>query len=454
MKTKTVFICRECGNETPKWNGKCPACGAWNSLEEMSVQATKKSSRAADVLEASRRGEISPITEIALADEIRFDTGMEELNRVLGGGAVSGSLVLVGGEPGIGKSTILLQICSNLCCKSKVLYISGEESQRQLKLRAERLGVNPDSLYVYAGTDMDDIISVAERLKPEIMIIDSIQTVYKSDISSTPGSVAQVRECTLSCMELAKGKNITVFVVGHVNKDGYIAGPKVLEHMVDCVLYFEGDKNMSYRILRAAKNRYGSTNEIGVFEMRDKGLLEVKNPSAALLDGRPCDVPGTCVACVMEGSRPILAEIQALVAQTAYGTPRRMSSGVDYNRATLLLAVLEKRAGFKLGNYDAYINVIGGLKIDETSADLPTLLAVASAAKDKPLPSDFAAFGEIGLTGEIRAVSSAQQRLNEIRRLGFTHCIMPHQNSRDIVVPDGLDVIFAKNIREAIALLF
>ncbi len=452
MKTKTVFICKDCGNETPKWNGKCPACGAWNTLEEMSVQVKKGT--ATQQSSSIKRGEISLITEIAVNDEIRFDTGMEELNRVLGGGAVKGSLVLVGGEPGIGKSTILLQICRELCCKSKVLYISGEESQRQLKLRAERLGVNPESLYVYAGTDMDDIASVTEQVKPEVMIIDSIQTVYKSDLSSTPGSIAQVRECTMSCMEIAKGKNITVFVVGHVNKDGYIAGPKVLEHMVDCVLYFEGDKNMSYRILRAAKNRYGSTNEIGVFEMRDKGLVEVKNPSAALLDGRPCDVPGTCVACVMEGSRPILAEIQALVTATAYGTPRRMSSGIDYNRATLLLAVLEKRAGFKMGNYDAYINVIGGLKIEETSSDLPTLLAIASAAKDKPLPCDLAAFGEIGLTGEIRSVSAAQQRLNEIKRLGFTRCIMPAQNSRDIIVPDGLEVIFAKNIREAISVLF
>ena len=452
MKTKTVFICKDCGNETPKWNGKCPACGAWNTLEEMSVQVKKGT--ATQQSSSIKRGEISLITEIAVNDEIRFDTGMEELNRVLGGGAVKGSLVLVGGEPGIGKSTILLQICRELCCKSKVLYISGEESQRQLKLRAERLGVNPESLYVYAGTDMDDIASVTEQVKPEVMIIDSIQTVYKSDLSSTPGSIAQVRECTMSCMEIAKGKNITVFVVGHVNKDGYIAGPKVLEHMVDCVLYFEGDKNMSYRILRAAKNRYGSTNEIGVFEMRDRGLVEVKNPSAALLDGRPCDVPGTCVACVMEGSRPILAEIQALVTATAYGTPRRMSSGIDYNRATLLLAVLEKRAGFKMGNYDAYINVIGGLKIEETSSDLPTLLAIASAAKDKPLPCDLAAFGEIGLTGEIRSVSAAQQRLNEIKRLGFTRCIMPAQNSRDIIVPDGLEVIFAKNIREAISVLF
>lgn len=448
MKQKTVFVCTECGNETAKWNGKCPACGAWNTLEEVTVSSKSAGKERSS---KNREGALSRITEIDVTDELRFDTGMEELNRVLGGGAVSGSLVLVGGEPGIGKSTILLQICANLCNKSKVLYISGEESPRQLKLRAERLCVNNENLYVYAGTDMDDIFSTTERISPEIMIVDSIQTIYKSDLPSTPGSVSQVRECTMTLMELAKRKNITVFVVGHVNKDGYIAGPKVLEHMVDCVLYFEGDKNISYRILRAAKNRFGSTNEIGVFEMCDKGLKEVKNPSAALLDGRPTEVPGTCVACVMEGTRPILAEIQALVTSTAYGTARRMSSGLDYNRSALLLAVLEKRAGFKIGNYDAYINVIGGLKIDETSADLPTLLAVASACRDKALPSELAAFGEIGLTGEIRSVSSPQQRLNEIKRLGFKKCIMPKHNAKDVEVPDGLDVLFAKNLKEAIS---
>lgn len=450
MKTKTLYVCNECGNESPKWSGKCFACGAWNSLSEVTVQ-DKKVARDAKI--KTNKGTLTPITEISVKDEIRFDTGMDELNRVLGGGAVHGSLVLVGGEPGIGKSTILLQICACLCEKSKVLYVSGEESARQLKLRAERLGVNPESLYVFAGTDVEDILGTTEQLCPDIMIIDSIQTVYRSELSSTPGSVAQVRECTMTFMELAKGKNITVFVVGHVNKDGYIAGPKVLEHMVDCVLYFEGDKNNSYRILRAAKNRFGSTNEIGVFEMRDKGLVEVKNPSAALLEGRPVDVPGTCVACVMEGSRPILAEIQALIASTAYGTARRMSSGIDYNRSALLLAVLEKRAGFKMGNYDAYVNVIGGLRIDETSADLPTLLAIASACKDKPLPCDLAAFGEIGLTGEIRAVSVPQLRINEIKRLGFKKCIVPRQNAKEIEVPEGIEVMFAKNIREAIAAL-
>lgn len=449
MKSKTVYVCDNCGNEFLKWSGRCSACGEWNTIREMSIAPKKQSERAA----VRDRGSIVPITEIDVKDEMRFDTGMGELNRVLGGGAVHGSIVLVGGEPGIGKSTILLQICSNLCRQSKVLYISGEESPRQLKLRAKRLDVNPDNLYVYAGTDVDDILAVTDQTSPDIMIIDSVQTIYRSDIQSTPGSVSQVRECTMTFMELAKGKGITVFVVGHVNKDGYIAGPKILEHMVDCVLYFEGDKNMSYRILRAAKNRYGSTNEIGVFEMMDKGLREVPNPSAVLLDGRPCDVPGTCVACVMEGTRPILAEIQALVATAAYGTARRMSSGIDYNRATLLLAVLERRAGFKMGNYDAYINVVGGLKIDETSADLPTVLAIASACRDKPLPPDLAAFGEVGLTGEIRSVSAAQQRIFEIKRLGFKKCIMPKQNSKDIQIPEGLDVMFARNLREAIAAL-
>ncbi len=450
MKAKTVFVCDECGNESLKWNGKCPSCGAWNTLREFSAPAKKTKEVS---VSRARQGEVLSIRDISADDETRFNTGMEELDRVLGGGAVKGSLVLVGGEPGIGKSTILLQICASLCKKSKVLYISGEESPRQLKLRAERLGVNPEELYIYAGTDIDDILATADKTEPEIMIVDSVQTVYKSELASTPGSVSQVRECTMELLELAKGKNITVFIVGHVNKDGFIAGPKVLEHMVDCVLYFEGDKNLAYRILRAAKNRYGSTNEIGVFEMRDKGLAEVKNPSAALLEGRPIDAPGTCVACVMEGTRPLLAEIQALIATTSYGTPRRMSSGVDHNRAALLLAVLEKRAGLKMGNYDAYINVIGGLRIDETSADLPTLLAVASACKDKPLDGTLAAFGEIGLTGEIRAVSSPQQRLSEIKRLGFTKCIMPRQNAGDVTVPDGVEVLFARTLREAITAL-
>ncbi len=446
MKSKTVFVCSSCGNETAKWYGKCPACGEWNTMVEETAVVKKQvhaSSRAP-------RGEVLSITEIGMSDETRFDTGMKELNRVLGGGAVRGSLVLVGGEPGIGKSTILLQICAHLCNRHKVLYISGEESQRQVKMRAERLGVNAADLYIYAETEIDDVIRAADKLRPEVLIVDSIQTVYKSEMTSAAGSVAQVKECTMALMEFAKSNDITVFVVGHVNKEGLIAGPKVLEHMVDCVLYFEGDRNMTYRILRAAKNRYGSTNEIGVFEMRNAGLIEIENPSAALLDGRPGDVSGTCVACVMEGSRPVLAEIQALVATSGYGTPRRMSNGLDYNRAMLLLAVLEKRAGYRVATCDAFINVIGGLRLDEPAADLPTILAVASSCKDMAIPSDLAAFGEVGLTGELRAVTGAQQRVKEIKRLGFRKCILPLQNAKDVKEIDGIEVYPVKNIRDAI----
>ncbi|MBR5479606.1 MAG: DNA repair protein RadA [Clostridia bacterium] len=451
MKTKTVFVCSECGFESPKWYGRCTSCGAWNTMVEQVAQSSKNAP--AVTIGRGKRGEVVPLNQITTQDELRFDTGMCELDRVLGGGAVKGSLVLIGGEPGIGKSTILLQICNHLCNSLKVLYISGEESKRQLKLRAERLGVDNDNLLIYSETDIEDIIETAKSIRPDVVIVDSIQTVYRSDVSSAPGSVAQVRECTMALMGLAKGEEITMFVVGHVNKEGAIAGPKVLEHMVDCVMYFEGDRSLSYRILRAAKNRYGSTNEIGVFEMVDKGLREVGNPSAALLDGRPINVPGTCVACVMEGSRPILSEIQALVTTSGFGQARRMSAGIDYNRAMLLLAVLEKRAGFKMSNCDVYINVIGGLRLDEPAADLATVLALASSAKDSPISDKVAAFGEVGLTGEIRAVSSAQQRVNEIARLGFEVCVIPSQNARDIKAPDGLKLLPAKNIREAIAAL-
>ncbi len=446
MKSKTVFVCTDCGNESAKWSGKCMACGSWNTMVEQPKEVRKEVSRTT----TWRKSEVLPVTQIGCEDEIRFDTGMGELNRVLGGGAVKGSLVLVGGEPGIGKSTLLLQICAFLCKNYKVLYISGEESQRQLKMRAERLGVNTSELYIYAETDIEDVLEATRQTKPDVLIVDSIQTVYSDGMSSAPGSVAQVKECTMSLMNLAKGENITVFVVGHVNKDGMIAGPKVLEHMVDCVMYFEGDRNMTYRILRAAKNRYGSTNEIGVFEMRDNGLAEIGNPSAMLLEGRPENVPGTCVACIMEGSRPVLAEVQALITASSFGTPRRMSAGVDYNRAMLLLAVLEKRAGFRIGNCDAYINVVGGLKLDEPAADLATVLAIASSCKDTHIDSGVAAFGEIGLTGELRSVNAAQQRVAEVARLGFDICIMPKQNEKDIKIPDGMEIKFVRNIREAI----
>ena len=383
-------------------------------------------------------------------DEIRFSTGMGELDRVLGGGAVAGSLVLVGGAPGIGKSTLLLQICNRLCAGRSVLYISGEESERQLKLRANRLGVAPEELYILSETRLSDIMESAQEIEPDILIVDSIQTLYNEENESSPGSVSQVKDCTMSLMQLSKAQGITVFVVGHINKDGNIAGPKVLEHMVDCVLYFEGDPNTSYRLLRAAKNRFGSTNEIGVFEMMDTGLVEVPNPSQMLLAGRPEGAPGTCVACVMEGTRPVLAEVQALVAKTSFNVPRRTADGFDFNRAALLLAVAEKRGGMKLNVFDAYINVIGGLRLDEPGADLPVVLAVASSYRDTPIADDVVAVGEVGLTGEIRSVSHMNQRLQEIARLGFKKCVIPRGGSEKLEIPEGLTVYRVRNLREAI----
>ena len=382
--------------------------------------------------------------------EIRFSTGMGELDRVLGGGAVAGSLVLVGGAPGIGKSTLLLQICNSLCAGRRVLYVSGEESERQLKLRAQRLGVEPDALYILSETRLSDILEAVEEMKPDILIADSVQTLYNEDNESSPGSVSQVKDCTMSLMHLSKSQGVTVFVVGHINKDGNIAGPKVLEHMVDCVLYFEGDQNSSYRLLRAAKNRFGSTNEIGVFEMADKGLLEVPNPSQMLLDGRPEGASGTCVACVMEGTRPVLAEVQALVSKTSFNVPRRTADGFDFNRAALLLAVGEKRAGMRLSMFDAYINVIGGLKLDEPGADLPVILAVASSYREQAISDDLVAIGEVGLTGEIRSVSNMNQRLGEVSRLGFKKCIIPKNGSDKLEIPEGLTVYRVRNLREAI----
>lgn len=456
MKTKTIFYCTQCGNETPKWQGKCPACGAWNTLEEQPKEKGGKSG-GSGVLRGSALGSAfrspKPMSEVEITDEIRFHTGMGELDRVLGGGAVRGSLVLVGGAPGIGKSTLMLQICDNLCRFSKVLYISGEESERQIKLRAERLNVRSDNLYLLAETSLETLVDAVHELKPDILIVDSIQTIYNGDVNSGPGSVAQVKECTLTLMQMAKGEGLTVFVIGHVNKEGAIAGPKVLEHMVDCVLYFEGERHMTYRILRAAKNRFGATNEIGVFEMEDGGLIEVPNPSEALLSGRPTDSPGSCVTCVMEGARPVLAEIQALVVPSSLGNPRRVSNGFDHNRTMLLLAVLEKRGGLMLGNCDAYLNVVGGLSLDEPTADLAAVLALASSFRDRPAPNDLAAVGEVGLTGELRAVSALGPRLAEIRRLGFQKCIIPSRTQGKLIVPDGLDVIRVSNIREALAVL-
>lgn len=449
-KSKTLFYCTECGNETPKWQGKCSACGAWNTIVEQPAAETRKSTVGTAV---GVRRTARPITEIEATDEIRFHTGMNELDRVLGGGAVHGSLVLVGGAPGIGKSTLMLQICDNLCKFSKVLYVSGEESERQIKLRAQRLGVQSQALYLFSETNLEEITAVVENLKPDILIVDSIQTVYNGDSNASPGSVAQVKECTMTLMHLAKNLGVTVFVVGHINKEGSLAGPKVLEHMVDCVLHFEGEEHNSYRILRAAKNRFGATNEIGVFEMGDQGLCEVPNPSEALLSGRPKDTPGSCVTCVMEGVRPVLAEVQALLTPSGYGTSRRSSNGFDYNRAMMMLAVLEKRGGLMVSNCDFYVNVIGGLTVSEPAADLSLIIALASSFRDKAVPYDLAAIGEVGLTGELRAVHALNQRLSEVRRLGFTKCLVPAKNSGKIIVPEGLELIKVSNIRQAIAVL-
>ena len=454
MRAKTLFYCTSCGNEFPKWQGRCPACGSWNTIVEQPTQAKKaavgtRSGGGAVQLNQPRR-----ITEVETASELRFHTGMSELDRVLGGGAVQGSLVLVGGAPGIGKSTLMLQICNELCKNYTVLYVSGEESTRQIKLRAQRLHVSGSDLFVLSETNLGSILDAAHAVNPDILIVDSIQTVLSDSTDSLPGSVSQVKQCTMALMDLAKGEGMTVFVIGHINKEGSIAGPKVLEHMVDCVLSFEGEQHLSYRILRATKNRFGATNEIGVFEMLDEGLAEVPNPSEMLLSGRPEDAPGTCVTCVMEGVRPVLAEVQALVTTSSFSMPRRTSNGIDYNRSMLLMAVLEKRGGLNVGGCDAYLNVIGGLNLNEPAADLATVLAFASSFRGKPVPNDLAAIGEVGLTGELRTVNGLSQRLSEVRRLGFTKCMIPARNSgkQELNVP-GLQLIPVKNIREALAVL-
>lgn len=446
MRQKTVFCCSECGNETVKWSGRCTACGAWDSLVEVKLDAKSKGSTKRT---ASKKAP-KLISDLDTEAELRFSTGIGELDRVLGGGAVKGSLVLVGGAPGIGKSTLLLQLCGLVEGEQKILYVTGEESERQLKMRAQRLGVDNGQIYVLAETGLTEVLEAADELEPDIMIVDSIQTMFDPEVSSAPGSVSQVRECTMSIMRMTKEKGFTTFVVGHINKEGNIAGPKVLEHMVDCVLYFEGERSTSFRILRAGKNRFGSTNEIGVFEMVDTGLKELQNPSEILLSGRPDNAPGTCVTCVIEGSRPILAEIQALVAPATYNAGRRSTNGIDYNRATLLLAVFEKRGGMAVSGCDAYINVIGGLELDEPAADLATMLAIASSFRDLPLGRDLAALGEVGLSGEIRSVNSLNMRLSEIARLGFKRCVIPAHIKDDIKKPDGLEIISVKNIREAI----
>ncbi len=449
-KVKSVYVCRECGFETPKWNGKCPNCGAWNSLEETeSVPVTKANlSAAKSGIDLSDRI-VSLSDAETSADEVRYHTGLKELDRVLGGGLVKGSMVLLGGEPGIGKSTLLLQICQHLGQNHTILYVSGEESIRQIKLRAQRLGVDSENLYLLAESDAMSICETVSINKPDIVIIDSIQTMSVREINSTPGSITQVRESTNLFMKTAKNEEIPFFIVGHVNKDGAIAGPKVMEHIVDAVLYFEGDRNLSYRILRAVKNRFGSTNEIGVFEMMDSGLEQVENPSAMLLSGRPGGVSGCCVACTMEGSRPILAEVQALVTKSGMQAPRRVSTGFDFNRVWMILAVLEKRMGYYFGNLDVYVNIIGGLRITEPAADLPVAMALYSSLTDKAISEDVIAFGEIGLGGELRGVSHLQQRIEEAARLGFTKAIVPRHSIKNMRPVDGIEVVGVSNLKQA-----
>lgn len=447
MKEKKSFFCTACGNETPRWLGQCPACGAWNTISEApSAARTSRASASAGHKKHSTPGKLRDLED---TDEERFTTGIRELDRVLGGGAVRGSVVLFGGAPGIGKSTLLLQACSSIPDEIVILYVTGEESARQVKMRAARLGVDRDELYILSGTDFTDVISAIEETNPDLVIIDSIQTVYDPSLTAAPGSIGQVKQCAMELMQLAKTTGFTAFVVGHVNKEGAIAGPKVLEHMVDSVLYFEGDGNHVYRLLRAEKNRFGSTNELGVFAMEHNGLREVPNPSETLLAGRPVGVPGTCVACILEGTRPILAEVQALVTPSSFSSARRAANGLDYNRMYLLLAVLEKRGGMHVNACDAYINVIGGLSLNEPAADLSVCLAVASSFRDKPVPEKLAAVGEVGLTGEIRSVQGMNQRLSEIARLGFTQCVLPIR-TKGLDVPKGLEPIFVKTVREAV----
>lgn len=442
-KTKSIYACTECGAESSKWYGRCPSCGAWNSMEE---QVQTQNGAAGGNYSAAK---VQSIAHIQPNDRQRYHTGLAELDRVLGGGIVRGGLMLIGGDPGIGKSTLLLQICQHLGAEHTILYVSGEESEGQIKLRADRLGVTGESLLVLCENDMDTILAAIRDQKPDVVIIDSIQTMNLAEVASASGSVTQVRECTSAIMRLTKRMDISTFIVGHVNKDGAIAGPKVMEHIVDCVLYFEGDRHSSYRLLRCAKNRYGSTNEIGVFEMGERGLLEVENPSMMLLSGRPLNVSGACVACTMEGTRPMLAEVQGLVSPTGFGNPRRMATGFDYNRLSLILAVLEKRAGYLFSNLDTYVNVVGGLWLDEPAMDLPVALALISGLKDVVVSSDTVAFGEIGLTGEIRSVSNADVRVAEAARMGFKRVIVPHHNLSSLTARNDIAVVGVKTVREA-----
>ena len=455
MKPKKVYVCTECDYQSPSWLGRCPNCGAWNTFEEETYSAPKaaQSGSGEKFVYSRERGRAEPFSSRDDAPVDRMETGIGELDRVLGGGLVDGSVVLLAGEPGIGKSTILLQLCSTLEPEKKILYVSGEESRGQLKMRADRLGVHSARLYVLPDTAIETIIAEKERIEPDVMIIDSIQTITSQASANAAGSISQVKECAGALISCAKDSGTAVIIVGHVNKEGSIAGPKVLEHMVDAVLYFEGERSQAHRIIRAAKNRFGSTNEIGVFEMREDGLAEVENPSAMLLSGRPQNVPGSCAVCVMEGSRPIIAEVQALVVPTQSQSPRRTADGIDYNRMYLLLAVLEKRLGLRFSSCDVYLNVVGGLRLDEPGIDAAIAAAMISSIRDIPLPSGMLAVGEIGLAGEIRAVASVDKRLSEVRRLGFTEFAAPAGSvKREKLVGDGVEIFSMSSVFDLLKL--
>ena len=451
-KSKTVFVCGECGYETPKWVGKCPGCGEWNTMVE-DVRLPQKAAASAAPRSAHTFSAM-PLSQINAADEHRFVTGISELDRVLGGGIVKGSVILLSGDPGIGKSTILLQVCNALQGDIKILYVSGEESAIQIKLRAKRIGVESDAVSVMTETDVQTVCEYINSARPDLVMIDSIQTMQHPDISSSPGSIVQVRESANLLLRTGKSLDIPIFIVGHVNKGGDIAGPKVMEHIVDTVLYFEGERNQSYRVLRAIKNRFGSTNEIGVFEMTETGLAEVENPSAMMLSGRMSDVSGGCITCIIEGTRPILAEVQGLVAATGFGNARRTAAGFDYNRLNLLLAVLEKRLGLMFSNLDTYINIVGGIRLDEPAADLAVAMALVSGLRDIPIDENTIAFGEIGLSGELRSVPRAQARVNEAERMGFTRCILPTACLKQInSAPGGIKLIGVKRLSDAVAFI-
>lgn len=452
IRSKTVFVCSECGYETPKWAGKCPGCGEWNTMVE-DVRLPQKSAVSAAPRPAHTFS-ATPLSQINAADEHRFVTGISELDRVLGGGIVKGSVILLSGDPGIGKSTILLQVCNALQRDIKILYVSGEESAIQIKLRAKRIGVESDSVSIMTETDVQTVCEYINSARPDLVMIDSIQTMQHPDISSSPGSIVQVRESANLLLRTGKSLDIPIFIVGHVNKGGDIAGPKVMEHIVDTVLYFEGERNQSYRILRAIKNRFGSTNEIGVFEMTETGLAEVENPSAMMLSGRMSDVSGGCITCIIEGTRPILAEVQGLVAATGFGNARRTAAGFDYNRLNLLLAVLEKRLGLMFSNLDTYINIVGGIRLDEPAADLAVAMALVSGLRDIPIDENTVTFGEIGLSGELRSVPRAQARVNEAARMGFTRCILPSACLKQInSAPEGIKLLGVKRLSDAVAFI-